>query len=483
MRRESWGFAVRGQEAAMLTASDAREPPERPLPPLRHQGHRGGGPGTDGVQPPRGRLLRAARREPEPASRPDVPDLPARRAASAAARQAAANAPQRLDVHGRGGRLPRSELRRPLPDRARRPADVPPLRDDADRLRKPSSGVPARRAAAGLLISRLLKGGWQLAGGHGAIDGEAALDDMRRFVDAGITSFDCADIYTGVEERIGEFLRAPGRRGRTAAAEAVQVHTKFVPDRAALPSLTRRDVERAIERSLRRLGRERLDLVQFHWWDFSVPGWLEAALLARRPAARGQAPSRRGHQLRLRAPARAARRRDRGRVPPAPVLAGRPQAGERDDRALRGARRGMLAYGSLLGGFLSERWLGAADPPRAAREPLAREVPADDRRVRRLGRVPAPAAGVDAVARRHGTTIGAVAIRHALELPGVAGVIVGARHARHLEATLAAISLALDATDAAHSPRPPVAPPAPRATSTRSNASPAPATRRSCATT
>jgi hypothetical protein len=33
-------------------------------------------------------------------------------------------------------------------------------------------------------ISRLIKGGWQLAGGHGAIDRRQALDDMRRFVDA-----------------------------------------------------------------------------------------------------------------------------------------------------------------------------------------------------------------------------------------------------------------------------------------------------------
>ena len=57
--------------------------------------------------------------------------------------------------------------------------------------------------AAGYDISRVLKGGWQLAGGHGAIDPGAALADMDRFVEAGITTFDCADIYTGVEELIG----------------------------------------------------------------------------------------------------------------------------------------------------------------------------------------------------------------------------------------------------------------------------------------
>ncbi|MBL8983429.1 MAG: aldo/keto reductase, partial [Gemmatimonadetes bacterium] len=69
----------------------------------------------------------------------------------------------------------------------------------------------------------LIKGGWQLAGGHGAVDRAAALADMRAFVDAGITTFDCADIYTGVESLIGDFLS-------TVPAGTVRVHTKCVPD-------------------------------------------------------------------------------------------------------------------------------------------------------------------------------------------------------------------------------------------------------------
>ena len=56
-------------------------------------------------------------------------------------------------------------------------------------------------------ISRVIKGGWQLAGGHGAIDREQAIQNMLLYVRAGITTFDCADIYTGVEALIGEFLQ------------------------------------------------------------------------------------------------------------------------------------------------------------------------------------------------------------------------------------------------------------------------------------
>jgi aryl-alcohol dehydrogenase-like predicted oxidoreductase len=54
---------------------------------------------------------------------------------------------------------------------------------------------------------------------------------------------------------------------------------------------------------------------------------------------------------------------------------------------------------------------------------------------------------LDAVARRHHVGIGAVAIRWMLDQPGVAGVIVGARHARHLDETIQACALALDAED------------------------------------
>jgi hypothetical protein len=61
---------------------------------------------------------------------------------------------------------------------------------------------------------------------------------MIAFADAGITTFDCADIYTGVEAMIGDF-RAEYERVRGAEAlSKIKVHTKFVPDLGNLATLS-----------------------------------------------------------------------------------------------------------------------------------------------------------------------------------------------------------------------------------------------------
>ena len=137
----------------------------------------------------------------------------------------------------------------------------------------PRGGAMTRATlASGYDISRVLKGGLAAGGRSRCRRPAAALADMDRFVEAGITTFDCADIYTGVEELIGRWLRT-----RPAAAAAVQVHTKYVPDLDRLATHSRADVVRGIDRSLQRLGVDALDLVQLHWWDYDVPGYVDAA--------------------------------------------------------------------------------------------------------------------------------------------------------------------------------------------------------------
>ena len=130
----------------------------------------------------------------------------------------------------------------------------------------------------GYSISRVIKGGWHLAGGHGSIDENQAIEDMRAFVEAGITTFDCADIYTGVEELIGKFIKRYKSDFNSGNLPPLQVHTKYVPDYNALASLSLADTTKIIDRSLMRLGVEQLDLVQFSWWDYQFENYVQTAL-------------------------------------------------------------------------------------------------------------------------------------------------------------------------------------------------------------
>ena len=76
--------------------------------------------------------------------------------------------------------------------------------------------VSHRSLVPGYQIPRLIRGGWQLAGDHGPVLAQRAVEDMALFAQAGLNTFDCADIYTGVEEMIGPSMRNAPSRPRTA---------------------------------------------------------------------------------------------------------------------------------------------------------------------------------------------------------------------------------------------------------------------------
>ena len=127
------------------------------------------------------------------------------------------------------------------------------------------------------------------------------------------------------------------------------------------------------------------------------------------------------------------------------VLDQRPAAGMTDLCATHGVQ--LLCYGALAGGFLAEKYLGQPAPV----EPL------ENRSLVKYRLIIEEFGGWDMfqnmlqvlrrIAAKHQSTISAVAIRHVLDQPQVAGVIVGARNAQHLPATLAAMRLRLDAAD------------------------------------
>ena len=309
--------------------------------------------------------------------------------------------------------------------------------------------METRELRPGYRITRIIRGGWQLAGGHGEVERDAAIGDLIASAEAGILTFDCADIYTGVEELIGAARRAYADRHGAAALKALKIHTKFVPDLAHLHEVDRIYVRTIIERSLRRLGMERLDLVQFHWWDYAVPGCLDAARWLDQLREEGKIDLIGGTNF------------DTDHTEKM-LGAGIPLASMQVQYSLLDARPEnflievcrtndvhLLVYGTVAGGFLSDRWLSAPEP----------EAPLENRSLTKYKLIIDDFGGWDlfqallralrSVADRHGTDIATIASRYMLDLPQVAAVIVGARNRAHLVANLKIAAVKLTDADRA----------------------------------
>lgn len=296
-------------------------------------------------------------------------------------------------------------------------------------------------------ISRVVKGGWQLAGDHGSVDREKAIRDMEQFLDAGITTFDCADIYRGVEESIGEFIAGIRNRRGAEVADRVCVHTKLVPDLDRLTDIQDHEIEAIIDRSLMRLEIDQLHLVQFFWWDTSVGDPVSSLDILRRCQEKGKIANLGINNW------------DVADIQPFveagfDIAAAQVQYSVLDRRPSNGlANWGsandiyLLCYGTLAGGFLTDQWLGKPDPGYQFdnRSLVKYRLIIDEfgswDRFQSLMEV------LQEVGDRHGVTLSSVATRWVLDQPQVAAAIVGARYARHLPKTLQTFEFKLDEYD------------------------------------
>ncbi|WP_103333972.1 aldo/keto reductase [Pseudotabrizicola formosa] len=299
------------------------------------------------------------------------------------------------------------------------------------------------RLTDSLEISRALTGLWQVADiekDGATIDPETGAGWLADYAAAGFDTFDMADHYGSAEIITGRLL-ARGGDPRPVAL------TKWCP---APGPMTAEVVRAGVTDRLRRLGVDRVDLLQFHWWTFEHPAWLDAL-----------------HEL--------ARLRDEGLIGElgvtnfdaahfnlalsdgVPLLTNQVSFSLMDRRAAGDlaavcARHGawILGYGTLNGGFLSDRWLGQPEPAQIA-----------DWSKMKYHRFIQAAGGWDAfqtvlqaaarVARKHGVSISNIATRWVLEQSRVAGVIIGARlgEAMHASDNLNLFAFALDAEDRA----------------------------------
>lgn len=299
----------------------------------------------------------------------------------------------------------------------------------------------------GYSISRVIKGGWHLAGGHGNISEEQALKDMRYFLKAGITTFDCADIYTGVEELIGKFRKKHRDAFRAGDLPPIQIHTKYVPDYGALRTLTKEETTQIIDRSLQRLGVEQLDLVQFAWWDYQYPRYLETAVHLSELQKSGK--------IRFLGVTNFDTKRIQEMINAGVDIASNQVQYSVLDQRVENNMTAVaekynipyLCYGTVAGGFLSDRYLGSPDPV----------PPYENRSLTKYRLIIDEFGGYDLfqqalqvlrdIASQYEVGIAEVACKYILQKRMVGGVIVGARNRNHLASLQKLDIFTLDSND------------------------------------
>lgn len=295
-----------------------------------------------------------------------------------------------------------------------------------------------------LKICKILNGMWQVSGSHGFIDFNSAIDDMLSYHKSGFTTWDLADIYGPAEDFVGEFLR---RLDLDSNSSKPQAFTKFVPSPA---KMSKQFVQQAIDVSRRRMGVESIDLIQFHWWDYSFNAYHDALI----------------HLQSL---------KDDGKIRnigltnfdtehmeiitdwDIELISNQIQYSIIDQRPSVKMEKfcldnniSLLTYGTILGGLLSKKYLGVDEPSpdqldTASLQKYKHMIDAWGgwELFQELLHV------CNDIAKKHDVSIANVATRFVLEKPAVSGVIIGTRLgvSNHMEDNSRVFDFSLDSDD------------------------------------
>lgn len=301
-----------------------------------------------------------------------------------------------------------------------------------------------------LQICRVLNGMWQTSGGWGRIDRDDAVESMLKYADAGLGTFDMADHYGPAEDLYGIFINRVRRERPPELLENIRGLTKWVPPPVKMTSKFVRD---SIDVSRKRMDVASLDMLQFHWWDYSNSGYLDALKHLTDLKEEGKIKTV------------ALTNFDTERLQiilenEIPVVSNqvqhsivdmRPQQKMAELCQLMGVK--LITYGTVMGGLLSEKFLDTNLNIPFAGPPL--NTPSLQKYKRMVdawggwGLFQVLLQTLNKVASKHGVSIPTVAVRYILDQQAVAGSMIGVRLglAEHVNDTNAVFSLVLDEED------------------------------------
>ena len=309
-----------------------------------------------------------------------------------------------------------------------------------------------RQLTTGLDICPILNGMWQVSGAHGVINPREAVGQMFAYVDAGFNTWDLADHYGPAEDLIGEFRQTWCQVRSAESLSQVLAFTKWVPRPTRM---TKQIVSSNIDISRQRMQMDSLDLLQFHWWDYQNPNYLTALEYLTELQAEGKIrhlaltnfdTEHLGIILQKGIPI-VSNQVQFSIIDRRPQVAMIPFCQQNNIQ--------LLAYGTLCGGLLSEKYLGQPEPRGSLDTASLRkyknmiDVWGGWTLFQELLGVLKQIADKHSVNRQIQFQIPHVAVRYVLDQPQVAGVIIGARLSisQHIEENRQVFALQLDESD------------------------------------
>jgi len=294
-------------------------------------------------------------------------------------------------------------------------------------------------------------GAWAVGGGDwsfswGPQDDDDSMAAMRRAVDRGINWIDTAAVY-GLghsEEVIGRFLKTlPSSDRPFVFTKCGLIWDESNRRKVAIRNSAPASIRKECDASLLRLGVDRIDLYQFHWPDETggptEDSWAEMARLVDEGKVRYAGVS--NFTLPLLERCEAIRHVQSLQSPFSLI---RRQLADTEIPWCAAHDTGVLCYSPMQAGLLTdtfsaERVAALADEDWRRRSPEFQEPNLSANLALRDALRP--------IAKRHGTTVSAIAVAWVTAWPGVTAAIVGARSPEQVDGWIGAARVKLTPAD------------------------------------
>jgi len=276
--------------------------------------------------------------------------------------------------------------------------------------------------APGLEISRIITGLWQIADMEKdgvVLDSRKTAKHMIPYVEAGLTTFDMADHYGSSEVIAGDYS------SQFRADRPLQLLTKWVPKPGKVSKL---EVREAVEKSLDRLQATSIDLLQYHAWNYADTSYLDQLFILQELKEEGLIKHlglTNFDAAHLRVVASSGIEVVSNQI--CYSILDQRAAGDMTETCKEFGIR-ILAFGTVAGGFLTNKWIGVTEPDMNSLSNWS---------LMKYKRFIDSAGGwnkfqlllsvIDTIAKKHKVSLTNIASKYILERPCVAGVIIGAR--------------------------------------------------------